>query len=202
MKSATNPIFIVYRAHNRIYALLLSPAGEKKRLIFSETTENTLEREALSSWANWISLDMPGCLSKESMEIDFEKNLLIYRDTSAPFLSFFLQLLSSSFSTIEPCDRRKIGPEPKLGERDQRKIWNPSPIFEGKTFSFIPSEAYTISFKNGPQEIRGKSCIMYFEKRSEHTVEPFQVFPNWIESKGRLFLVVRPIESGILLSTL
>ncbi len=207
LSSLQEKVFITYSSQDRMYAVVFSPNSKKtSTLVIGETTKDTLEREGMTSWSDWISQGMPNALLKttylvntESLTITNKSNFSGSKDSDIGRLLSIIT--TNTLSKIPDSQRKKIGVTPFGTEIDRRKVWNPTVSFEGKIYSNMISDAYMMAWPNDETELEDKRFFIYFAQPSDTIPEPFKAFPTWIESEGRLFLVVRVVDSGILLST-
>ncbi len=174
-------------------------------LLVHEKTDSSLILEEISflrsskpkDYKKWLEKKAPGHLSWILYEIhlntlkieeafSFSKQGWIQIGEGENLLRDFLSL---SFQEISLQDRRKIGPPPKEGEPDFRKVWTPPLIREGEKVKNPSHTAYLVMWPKDTSFLSGKNLELYFDEKSP--------FPFWVEVKGdHLSGFVKGIDSG------
>lgn len=146
-------------------------------------------------WQDWIDKGAPGYSGWLIYEIDLRTGKLIqcfsppqgtWITLEEPFLPKILNLPLNA----TPADkRRRIGPAPQAGETDQRALWSPSPIFDGKKLPRPECEALETLWPKDGSNLSLCRLEFYFL--------PGFPFPCWIEaSNGHFTFKMHAVASG------
>lgn len=153
------------------------------------------------NWNNWIAKKAPSHSSWLLYEIDLEKATLsscydIDQNTHIDITnqpSFLATLMNLKLTELTKENRKKIGPRPSEDSADNRKIWNPPKIVEGKKIASYPFEAFRTSWPSDGSELSSRTIDVYLDEN-----DPSFPFPYWIEiGDTHNVLKIRVVDSGI-----
>lgn len=179
-------------------------------LSFRSITPTTLILEEISapvqnlkkrpdSWPEWVKAKAPGHTSWSMVEIDLENGELLecYSFSRSAWIhlsqkeSLLATLIHLPMKTVPQDQRRKIGPPPLDGERDFRKLWNPSLVFEGKKIQNADFEVYETTWPEDGTDLSGQEVCLYFDKEKQFPL------PFWIQVQtSHTTAALRTIDSG------
>lgn len=189
--------FIVVE-QNKITSILSVHSKEKNRLVLEEISIPSHMATRITDWKAWVDKAAPHHSSWVMYEIDTKTDEVLecFSFSKSGWLKLSDQdywlacLFKIPLKQIPSQDRRKIGPAPMGGEKDYRKIWNPSVRFEGKDRS-IPSTAYQGNWPDDGTELAKKRFTLYFDEKK------LSPFPCWIQvSNPHITFNVRIIDGG------
>ncbi len=113
--------------------------------------------------------------------------------------SFFTTLLNLRFSEVPPAERRRIG-HPGTSRTDQRPVWNPRLIVEGKILENVTFSAFRARWPADGSELSRRYIEIYLPNSSacvDKEAYPLY-FPYWLEIEGRIGGArIRVIDSGL-----
>lgn len=198
--SARSGDFIVTE-QAKTYSLLVIRLLTGSTLTLEEITipENKIDLSK-TNWREWVKKRAPGHTSWIIYTIDLEKNKLIdcYSYSKKGWLYieeseyFFAKLITLSLLPTPEEQKRRIGPPPLSGERDNRAIWIPQICFDGKK---VKNPSFDVRYAKWPQDdsrLSGSVIDLYFN--AENSLFPF---PFWIEVKdGHFTFKIRTIDGG------
>ncbi|HSX37867.1 MAG TPA: hypothetical protein VLE95_03455 [Chlamydiales bacterium] len=152
-----------------------------------------------SSWHEWIKGKAPGHTSWSMFEIQRSNGEILecYSFTRGAWIqlstkeSLIATLLSLSLTPVSHENRRKIGPPPSQGEMDNRKIWSPPALFEGKKQEGMQFDVYETVWPKDQTPFSGNTVLLYFDKEGRFP------FPFWIQVEAsHANLALRTIDTG------
>jgi len=191
--------------------IVTAQEGNYSLLSIRSKTADTLLLEEISvpsqqislnkiDWKKWVSEKAPGHTAWTLYEIDpntatliecfsFSKNGWLYLDESEQFLT---RLLSLPFIPIPDADRKKIGPQPALGEHDSRSLWTPPLVIEGEKREKPTFDVVKTQWPEDGSRLALCSIELYFAKEL-----PTFPFPYWLEVRSPHYTFkMRAIDSG------
>jgi hypothetical protein len=184
---------------NKTYSLLVVDKVSANQITISEINFIKSKFKEIKSWKKWLDNGAQGNQSYISYTIDLEKNKIIdcYSHLRKAKLSInndalpLSKLLTMPLTRIKNEDRRKIGPSPRFGEMDTRKIWSPPMIINGEKIKNANFDAFETFFPEDNSELSGKNIHLYFDKENKFP------FPFWIQiNTDHLKVVLQVIDSG------
>ncbi|MDE3055306.1 MAG: hypothetical protein KGI80_01205 [Verrucomicrobiota bacterium] len=181
----------------KMITLLSIHAIEETSLFLEEIAIPRKETQELP-WPLWVQKRAPGHSSWSMVEIDRTTGDILnaYSFTQSAWLDLSSQhhwasaLLQLPWHPVPKEHLRRIGPAPLEGEPDRRKIWAPSPCFDGKKadLSFI---ALSSTWPQDNSELSDKQIILYFDQEIDFP------FPFWIQAEtSPVSLSFRAIDAG------
>ena len=173
-----NPGDFIVMEQSKTYSLLVIRSRSPTSLILEEIGTSVLQ----SNWKEWINTGAPGFTAR------FTHILNKTKGSDA----FLIQLLSLPLIQTSREERKKIGPAPQNGEPDQRPLWNPPLIIEGKKRTTATFEVFKTTWPKDDSQASGCPISIYFDAK-----RPNFPFPYWIEIKSPHYaLNIRAIDSG------
>jgi hypothetical protein len=183
------------------YSLLCIRSINADNLLLEEISipEKLIDLKKIE-WKKWVQDKAPGHTSWTLFEIDrksgaliecfsYSKNGWLYLDESE---QFFSKLLTLSLNSISEKERKKIGPQPAHGEIDQRSIWNPPLIIEGKKIDKPSFAVFKTKWPDDGSRLALCTVELYFSK--DHPTFPF---PFWLEVQSPHYAFkMRAVDSG------
>ena len=151
-------------------------------------------------WKKWAAEKAPGHTSWTLYEIErstgkliecfsYSKNGWLYLDESEQFLT---RLIALPLTTVPWEERKKIGPQPGVGESDRRAVWNPSLVVEGKKVSKAAFEVLKTTWPDDGSRLSLCNIELYFSEG-----KPEFPFPYWLEVQSPHYTFkMRTIDSG------
>jgi hypothetical protein len=151
------------------------------------------------NWRTWITSKAPGHTSWHLYTIDLKTGKLIdcFSLSKKEWISlenqeqFFAQLFQLELEPTPDQERKRIGPKTS-SESDQRKIWSPPLIQDGKKHK---EPAFAVMHTHWPSDtspLSGCRIELYFDSK-----RPSFPFPYWIEVKSPHYAYkVRIVDSG------
>lgn len=172
----------------RTATLLLVREVDNDHLILEEISAPVTARGQYR-WSEWIQHHAPGYCSWTTyfitpsglVEHAYSHSRCGWMNigNSDPFLSTLLRL---SFTEIPPSERRRIGP-PAPGGLDQRPVWNPPLIYEGRRQLDSIFVAYHAVWPRDGSPLGGREVLIYMPQQEG----PYPAyFPYWLEVKAAL----------------
>ncbi len=194
--------FIVYSYKESLVLLRIRDTSPTLLTVEEVSTPRSTAND--KNWQEWLTKDAPGHTSWTITRIDLATGKVLsifsvdakeFLNTNPPFL-FLPTLLDASLKPIEQHDRKYVGPEPMAGEIDQRRLWKPHIIYEGKELS-VPVSAYRIRWPDDASDLSGKAIDLYFAETS-----PISYLPYWIEVAAGLGKAkISALDSGTSLTS-
>ncbi len=175
-------------------------------LFIRSLSENSLTLEEISfpekaydlkEIKKWVAKGAPGHTSWVAYEIDLQDNSLknsysfdqrgwLYTQDGEYFLA---KLLALPLNRKPQGQRKRIGPPPLNGEADQRAVWNPPLIRDGKKISKPKFDVWSGKWPKDDTQLSGCEIEFYF-------IQSFAL-PYWIEIKSPHYtLKIRTVDSG------
>jgi hypothetical protein len=154
------------------------------------------------SWKDWLSKGAPRHSSWLGSEINTEDGAIteLYSFSKQAHLqiqqtdSFISMLLKLPFKKISEKERKKIGPPPEPGKKDQRDLWEPSLVFEGEAIQDASFDAYRALWPSDGSELSNKT-IEIFLPTDEGPYPSY--LPYWLHIENYLLNArFRIIDSG------
>lgn len=174
----------------------------KKLTVEEVTIAEPIACKYVKSWKDWITSNAPHNTSWVLYQIDLDQGTLenYYSFTKqgyfiVPQAENFLQtLLHLKLEPIPDANRRKAGMKPKASPVDNRPLWQPKMVVEGRVIDDVAFNAYETEWPKDGSPISGKAIEIYIPK--EHGTYP-AYFPYWLQVKGVFGPArVRIIDSG------
>lgn len=168
------------------------------RLILEEIAIPSARATNINDWKNWVKNEAPGHSSWVMYEVDLKKNTVIecYSFSKSAWLDLSQQsywlasLFKIPLKKVPESHRKKIGPEPHFGEKDYRKVWNPTVHFESQEYK-VESTAYKGVWPDDGSELAKKRFEIYFDSKN------ISSFPTWVQvSNPHITFNVQIIDSG------
>jgi hypothetical protein len=188
--------YIVAR-QGKIYSVLIIRNVSPEKLTLEEISISEAYIRNISSWRGWVEKKAPNASSWSVFTIDIKKEKLLggYSFSKKMPLnvgedfSFFPRLLHLSLKKLFSQDRKKIGPPPKEGEPDHRKLWVPSVFIEGKKIDSPQTDVFQSTWPQDGTELAGKIFDFYFPKNFS--------LPCWMQvTNGHLSIILQVVDSG------
>jgi hypothetical protein len=102
---------------------------------------------------------------------------------------FLLRLLSLPLKPLSLDKRKKIGPPPLGGEKDQRKFWLPPKFVEGQKSAEADFEVFETLWPKDGSDLSNRKIELYFDK--------FFAWPYFIQiNTPQLTVFLKTIDSG------
>lgn len=187
---------------NRAYTLMHIRHHEDKRMIIEEISvpERHRNTDALS-WHDWVAQGAPHHTSWVAYEIELNQGGILeyYSFTKQGWAdidhndNFLTSLLNLQLEKV-PLHKRKRAGHLSHNGPDQRKLWNPKVVVNGKTIPNVSFDAWKTKWPSDGSELAGKTVEVYLPKQTG----PYpSYFPYWIQvSKGALGAKFRIVDSG------
>jgi hypothetical protein len=183
------------------YSLLLVRAIDPSLLCLEEITvpEGQVDASKIN-WSKWVQTQAPGHTSWVLYRIDLTENKLkdsycfskkqwLFHEESE---NLFSKMISLPLLKTPLEQRRRIGPPPLAGEVDQRALWIPPLIINGKKISKAPFDVWQAKWPNDASPLSGCIVDLYF-----HSSPSASPFPFWIEVQSTHYsLKIRGVNSG------
>lgn len=182
------------------FAVLFLRSIEQNSVQLEEISTAQNPRAQNMTWKEWVHNGAPGASGWLIYEIDTQnfrvaecyapsQRQWVFIDASAQFLP---QLLGLNLRKIPLHERRKIGPGPKDGESDNRKIWNPKIFCEGALSKSNSASAFHSEWPKDGSRLAGCTVELYFDD-----ARPSFPFPIWFEvSNGHYTFKMQAADSG------
>lgn len=154
------------------------------------------------SWKEWVRNRAPGQTNWMLYNIRLSTGQILdcYSVSKrgwyniAQWDNFLPTLLNLHLTKIPLNERKKVGPPPSEGSPDQRKIWEPQMILNGKAIPHVKFEAWTTFWPKDGGELSGKRIEVYLPEESEKYPS---YFPYWLQIKGAVgAATLRIVDSG------
>lgn len=184
-------------------ALLLIRDKTKTTLTIEEVTiPGERFPKELGSWRQWVENGAPGHTAWVVYEIapgsgemhkffSFTKNGWCDIADGDNFLGTLLNL---RLVRMDASSRRRVGPMPREGCKDQRPFWNPRVVVEGQTIKDVPFNSWKTRWPKDGSELSGKTIEVYLPKDGDKYPS---YFPYWLQIGGVIGKAkVRIIDSG------
>lgn len=203
-RSAQTGAYIVFE-QNKMYTLLNIYDKTNSSLVIEEVSAPTNRLPKNISFRQWFEEGAQGSTSWIMSQIDLESGQILqsYSFTRKGWLdvsnvsSFLTTLLNLRFVKISDEERKKIGPPPRYGQLDQRRLWNPRLVLDGKIIPQVPFSAWKARWPNDNTELSRKKIEIYLPELGNDDLPYPSYFPYWIEVEGKLGCAqVRVIDSG------
>jgi hypothetical protein len=185
------------------YTLLLIRDKASDALTIEEVTiPGERFPKQITSWRQWVETGAPGhtawvayTIAPKSGEMrqffSFTKNGWCDIADADNFLGTLLNL---RLLKMDAGSRRRVGPMPRDGFKDQRPFWNPRVVVEGKTIADVPFNAWKTRWPKDESELSGKTIEVYLPKDGDKYPS---YFPYWLQIGGIIGKAkVRIIDSG------
>jgi hypothetical protein len=179
------------------YTVLLIRSLSEEAMVLEEIDAPTVNLEVDKVvWKSWVAAGAPGHTAWISYVIDLKQDKLLkgYSHTREAWLyiddpnHFLTKLLSLPLEKTPQSQRKKIGPPPPAEEADNRSLWMPSVIFEGKKIAKSEVSAWRCRWPADSSVIAGCEVEIYF---SQFT------FPYWIEIRSPHYKAsIKTVDSG------
>lgn len=154
------------------------------------------------SWKGWVQNGAPDHTSWVLYSIDLPsgqiKNFYSANQDGwqeiVPPDNFLSTLLNLRLEKIPLEDRKKVGPTPRDGRPDRRKVWQPRMTFEGKTHADVVFDAWHTHWPKDNSELSNRLIEIYTPE--DNSTYP-AYFPYWLQISGMVGKAkVRIIDSG------
>lgn len=161
-----------------------------------------LKSKIQGNWQAWISENAPGHTSWVMFELDLNNREIedIYSFTQKSWKKVFAQeqifptLIDLEFNPIPEKRRKKVGPPLPSEMIDDRPLWNPPIIYEGKKLKGIHCEAYASYWPNDGTELAGKKIEIFLAEEANQIPS---YFPIWLQVSDKIsHAKLRLIDSG------
>lgn len=202
LKRAKKGDFIVTN-QSKAYTLLHIYDKTANTLTIEEVTVPTQRMpKGKYAWRDWITEGAPNHTSWVMYEINLNtgemQEYFSFTNNgwhSVPRANNFLStLLNLRLSPVPPQALKRIGPKPKAGMTDQRRIWQPVMVVDGQTINNVTFQALRTRWPRDGGELSGRTIEVYVPK--EDQLYP-SYFPYWLQISGMLGQAkVRIIDSG------
>jgi hypothetical protein len=151
----------------------------------------------IHDWQNWMRQKAPGHTSWTMYKIDLDSGELLecFSFSRASWIqvsghNFLSLLLKTSFTSVPPNNRKKIGPPP-LDGADLRALWNPPFFWQGKKLPSIEYDVVEVEWPRDSSELSQKKMEVYFDKAK------LTPFPTWIQIQGsHMQFFGRAVDAG------
>lgn len=194
--SAEEGDFVVYK-ESKNFSILRVHSVKEDRLVIEEINvpDGLIKKDF--SYRKWVESGAPGSTSWTLYEISKEDLRLLsaYSYSQRSWLhtsginAFFTRLLALSFKTVPQNERKKIGPSPLPGESDNRAIWNPSVIHDGKVINDKNVLVWRGIWPKDSSILSQSIIEIYLSKES--------IFPCWVEIKsGHYSVKIMAVDCG------
>lgn len=203
-----NPGDYLITAQGSHYTLLLIRDKSAETLTIEEITiPGERLPEETTPWRQWVETGAPGHTAWVVYEIapgsgemraffSFTKNGWCQIGDADNFLGTLLNL---KLLRMDNSSRRRVGPMPREGFKDQRPFWNPPVVVEGKTIPNVPFQVWKTRWPKDGSELSGRTIEIYLPK--EGSKYP-SYFPYWLQIGGVVGKAkVRIIDSGFKLQS-
>lgn len=153
------------------------------------------------NWKEWMKSGAPNHTSWVQYDIDTTsgKMLSYYSFTKKNWLeipeadNFFSKLLNLKLSKIQESARKRVGPKSASGP-EQRPLWQPRMIVDGKSVPGIFFDAYKTRWPKDGSDLSGRIIELFLPKESDKypAYFPYQLQVTGAVGKAK----VRVIDSG------
>lgn len=190
--------FIVTEQEGHVTLLVISSL-DQKRLVLEEISIPALQMDLKKiKWQEWVSKKAPGHTSWIRYTIDLDQGKLIHAfslsqkaDISNSQDLLFAKLLLLPLNKVSTSERKKIG-ICQGDEVDNRSVWNPPLIVNGKRMKPAAFDVFKIRWPSDGSPLAGSPIELYFA-----TPLPSFPFPFWIEVQSPHYTFKwRVIDSG------
>lgn len=154
------------------------------------------------TWRDWMTEGAPNHTSWVMYEINLNTGEMeeYYSFSnngwySVPQANNFLStLLNLKLTPVPHKALKRIGPKPKAGIEDQRKIWQPMMVVDGQKIDGVAFQALRTHWPRDGSELSGRTIEVYVPE--EDQLYP-SYFPYWLQISGMLGQAkVRIVDSG------
>lgn len=192
-------VYTVFEQNGSINILLVKE-HIPSYLILEEITASKKKAPKTGMYKKWIEQGAPGHTSWVSYMVNTTTGTIeeVYSYTQEKWYSphnadaLFGTLLALTFEEVPPENQRKIGPTPPSNELDQRKVWTPPLIREGKK---QPNRSFEILRAHWPKDgsdLSDKEVEVYLDKQ-----DATFPFPYWIQvNDTAISYKLRALDSG------
>jgi hypothetical protein len=187
----------------RTWTLLIVRDVNLPYLRFDEITAPATELAAYkNSWFDWLQAGAPGQISWVSYRLDTKSGQIdqAYSKTRQcaltipPEENFFASLLKLEFKHLSETQRKRIGHRRSKEGEDNRPLWQPPMIVDGKERLDAQFEAWDAVWPKDGSEMAGKRIELYFPQ-GESAAPTY--FPYWVQVYANVgALRFRVIDSG------
>jgi hypothetical protein len=152
-----------------------------------------------SSWREWIKERAPGHTSWSMIELDRPTGEILecYSFTRSSWIklssheSLLATLMTLPLNPVQSEKRRKIGPPPRGGEADTRKVWEPPSFVEGKKLGGLHFDVFETSWPKDNSPLSESNVLLYFDREGRFPL------PFWIQVEtAHAQIAIRTIDSG------
>jgi len=188
---------------NKNYTVLLIQGKQKEQLTIEEVTVPMARIPSQAfSWRSWLANGAPGHTCWVIYTIDLPTGTMqhTYSYTRKEWISipksqnFLSTLLNLNLQQIPLNERKKIGPPPLFGSKDQRAIWQPHLIIDGKAVQGVAFDGWRTRWPKDGSELADKTIEVYLPQKNEGYPS---YFPYWLQISGMLGKAkVRIVDSG------
>lgn len=164
--------------------------------------EGQKESNSNSFWVTWRRNGAEGNTSWIHYNLNSDTGNInnIYSFTRQSYLnpdeadSFLKTLLNLNLISIPLEERKKVGRKSLSKKEDNRALWNPSLVYEGKVIPSVNFEGYRTTWPKDLSAISEKTIEVYLPEKSS----PYpSYFPYWIQVKGLIGpATLRVVDSG------
>lgn len=184
--------------HGKTIVLVFLKELSKDSVVIEELSLDEEKYNSSFSWQEWLNQRAPGHLSWTLYEIDLNQNKLIECFSIArghwisvhQTQSFFASFLALPMNRIPKSKCRKIGSPPSGDEIDNRPLWKPALIVNGKKQDGGNFIAYESQWPKDESVLSLSHILLYYSEDSFP-------FPFWTEvSSGYYTLRISTIDSG------
>lgn len=191
----------IVTAQNKNYTILLVRSKDTDNISIDEITVPSQRVQQPISWKNWIEKSAPGntCWIMYTIHLptgaiqktfSFTKNEWVTIPQSQNFLSTLLNL---QFEKVPDSERKKMGSAMSV-KTDQRALWQPPLIVQGKKISGVTFEEWRTHWPKDGTELSERTIEVYLPKDSDKYPS---YFPYWLQISGMVGKAkVRIIDSG------
>jgi hypothetical protein len=192
--------YIVTEQDNNVSILIVRSANTQTLVLEEISLPADQGHKAQPSWKNWVEAKAPGHTCWMLYEIDLQNGELIecFSVSKNGWVAltssehFFARLASLPFYKVPDSQKRKIGPPPASGESDNRRIWNPPLMFEGKKIPKPLFDVWQGKWLKDDSQLSECKIELYFSQSQQNFP-----FPYWIEVyNGHYTFKVRVKDSG------
>lgn len=175
---------ILYELPQSIVSIYVSKKSPTELILdVASATKDVLERENMSSWLEWSHKNTPSATLKEKIIIHLPEGTITQTGHSSNY-AWLVTLLSLKATKVPLSFRKKAGPTPMPGELDNRPLWHPKIVVQGKKLA-SESSVYKIIWPADGSFLEQREILLYFPE------SPLAVkaFPYWIESPSSSYKI-------------
>jgi len=190
--------YIVTAQESSYSLLLIRSLSDQLLLEEISVPEKQIDLKSID-WRKWLLNKAPGHTSWHLYTIDLKTGKLLdcFSLSKKEWISlenqeqFFAQLFQLELQATPDQERKRIGPK-TTSEIDQRKIWSPPLIHEGKKCKEPTFAVMHTHWPSDTSPLSGCRIELYFDSK-----RPTFPFPYWIEIKSPHYAYkVRIVDSG------